>query len=233
MHWVRDPYRWSWLLCSLMIGCGQGKQSPAAAPAKNIPAPADTRRIVLFVGTSLTAGLGLSPAEAFPAQIQAKIDSAALDFRVINAGVSGETSAGALRRMDWLLSQQPVAVVVLETGANDGLRGQSVDSLRANLEAILDRAERQVPPPIVMLAGMEAPPNLGRSYATRFRAVFPDVARRRHAHFLPFLLNGVAGIDSLNQTDGIHPTPLGARIAARNVWTVLAPLLDSLTAARR
>ncbi|MES2124822.1 MAG: arylesterase [Gemmatimonadota bacterium] len=185
--------------------------------------------MVLFVGTSLTAGRGLDPAEAYPALIQARIDSAALGFRVINAGVSGETSAGALHRMDWLLSQGPIAILVLETGANDGLRGLPVDSLQANLDAILARAAALTPPPVVVLAGMEAPPNLGRQYASRFREIFTSTAAKHRVHYLPFLLDGVAGIDSLNQPDGIHPTTDGERIVAGNVWKILRPILDSIS----
>lgn len=231
MHWVRRSNHWGWVACSLLLGCSQAKQPPPEAPAKDIPATVDSRPVVLFVGTSLTAGRGLDPAEAYPALIQAKIDSAALAFRVINAGVSGETSAGALHRMDWLLSQGPVTVMVLETGANDGLRGLPVDSLQANLDAILGRAAALVPPPVVVLAGMEAPPNLGRQYATRFREIFTATAARHRVHYLPFLLAGVAGIDSLNQSDGIHPTTDGERIVANNVWLVLRPILDSIAGA--
>ncbi|MEO5800887.1 MAG: arylesterase [Gemmatimonadales bacterium] len=229
MRWARNGYRWTWWIGSLLAACGGAADRPAPAPvAKDIPAPPDPRRTVLFVGTSLTAGLGLDPADAYPAQIQLKVDSAGLPFRVVNAGVSGETSAGALRRIDWLLSQGPVAVLVIETGANDGLRGQSIDSLRSNIAAILAKASSATPRPALMVAGMEAMPNLGRSYGDSFRALFPKVASEYGAHYLPFLLNGVAGIDTLNQADGIHPTPRGARIVAANVWKTLRPILDSI-----
>lgn len=229
MGWARFRYHWGWMLSSLLLACGGGGDRPAAAiPAKNIPAQPDTRRTVLFVGTSITAGLGLDPAAAYPARIQAKVDSAGLPFRVINAGVSGETSAGALRRIDWLLSQGPVGVLVIETGANDGLRGQSVDSLRANLNAIIVKAAAARPRPVVIVAGMEALPNLGRSYGGQFRALFAEVAGQHGAYYLPFLLADVAGVDSLNQADGIHPTPRGAMIVAGNVWRVLGPILDSI-----
>lgn len=232
MRWARNGYRYSWLIGSLLAACGGQSEKPlpplAPTAAKDIPAPADPRRTILFVGTSITAGLGLDPADAYPARIQMKIDSAALPFRVINAGVSGETSAGALRRIDWLLSQGPVSVLMLETGANDGLRGQSVDSLRANLAAILAKAAVVNPRPVLLVAGMEAMPNLGRVYGEEFRALFPKVAAEYGAYYLPFLLNGVAGVDTLNQADGIHPTPRGARIVADNVWKVLRPILDSI-----
>jgi acyl-CoA thioesterase I len=195
---------------------------PAATPAAS--APVDDRPVVLFVGTSLTAGFGLDPSEAFPALVQQKIDAAGLRYRVVNAGVSGETSAGALRRLDWLL-REPVAVLVVETGANDGLRGQDPDATRANLQAILDAARRKQPPPRVVLAAMEAPPNYGKDYRGRFRALYPELAKASGATLLPFLLDGVAGDPKLNQPDGIHPTAEGERRVAENVWKVLRPIL--------
>jgi acyl-CoA thioesterase-1 len=180
--------------------------------------------MVMFVGTSLTAGLGVEPEEAYPALIRQKIDSAGLNYRVVNAGVSGETSAGALRRIDWLL-REPVAVLVLETGANDGLRGQDPDSIRATIQAIIDRVHAAQPATRILLVGMNAMPNLGREYVTRFQAIYPAVARANGLPIVPALLEGVGGVDSLNQPDGIHPTPAGHRRLAANVWQVLQPLL--------
>ena len=192
--------------------------------------PSDSRPAIVFLGTSLTAGYGLpDPSLAYPALIQAKLDSAGRRFRVINAGISGESSAGALSRIDWLLTHDTVAVLVVETGANDGLRGQEPDSVRARIQAIFDRARRANPPPRLVLAGMEAPPNLGDQYTRRFRAVFPDVARANGAALIPFLLAGVAGVDSLNQADGIHPTASGAKLVAANVWSVLEPVTRELS----
>jgi acyl-CoA thioesterase-1 len=179
---------------------------------------------IVFLGTSLTAGLGLDVEQAYPALLQRRLDSLGLRYRVVNAGVSGESSAGALRRIDWLL-REPPAVLVVETGANDGLRGQSPDSLEANLQAIIDRVRARAPQAKIVLVGMEALPNLGRDYAGRFRAVYPAVARANGLPLVPFLLTDVAGIDSLNQQDGIHPTAVGQRIVADNVWRVLGPLL--------
>jgi acyl-CoA thioesterase-1 len=179
---------------------------------------------VLFVGTSLTAGFGLDPEQAYPALIQKKIDSAGLDYRVVNAGVSGETSAGALRRVDWLL-RQPVSVLVLETGANDGLRGLPPDSLRANIQAMLDRAQRLRTPPKVVLVGMRVPPNYGRAYSRKFQSVYPELARANQVSLVPFLLEGVGGVSALNQLDGVHPTVEGQRKMAETVWRVLEPLL--------
>jgi acyl-CoA thioesterase-1 len=180
--------------------------------------------VVLFVGTSLTAGLGLDPEEAYPALVQRKIDEAGLRYRVVNAGVSGETSAGARRRMGWLM-RQPVAVLVVETGANDGLRGQDPEATRQNIQAILDEARRQQPPPKLVLAAMEALPNYGQVYRRQFRAIDPDLAEANGATLVPFLLDGVAGEAKLNQPDGVHPTAEGQEVVAGNVWRALRPLL--------
>jgi acyl-CoA thioesterase-1 len=179
---------------------------------------------VLFLGTSLTAGYGLEESEAYPALIQFKIDSAGLPYRVINAGVSGETSAGGVRRLDWLL-RQPVAVLVLELGANDGLRGQDVGALRTNLQTIIDRTRAAHPDARIVVAGMESPPNMGSAYTNAFRAVFPEVARANDAVLIPFLLDGVAAVPELNQADGIHPTAEGQRVVADVVWRYLEPVL--------
>jgi acyl-CoA thioesterase-1 len=185
---------------------------------------ADARPTILFFGTSLTAGLGLEPEEAYPALIQEKLDSAGLVYRAVNGGVSGETSAAGLRRIDWLL-QQPVAVLVLELGANDALRGQDLATARANLQAIIDRTRARYPDVRIVVAGMEAPPNLGRRYTREFRDLFVTLARDNGATLIPFLLEGVGGVAELNQADGIHPNAAGARIVADNVWRVLQPLV--------
>jgi acyl-CoA thioesterase-1 len=198
--------------------------SPTASPVVPAAATADDRPVVLFVGTSLTAGLGLDPSEAYPALVQEKIDAAGLRYRVVNAGVSGETSAGARRRMGWLM-RQPVAVLVVETGANDGLRGQDPAATRENLQAILDEARGQQPPPKLVVAAMEALPNYGEEYRRRFRAIYPQLATANRATLVPFLLEGVAGDPKLNQPDGIHPTAEGHARVAENVWKALRPLL--------
>lgn len=191
------------------------------APESTSRAP---RRNIVFVGTSLTAGYGVGEELAYPAVLQAMIDSVGLPFRVINAGISGETSAGGLRRIDWTL-QQPVDVLVVELGANDGLRGIDPDEMRRNLDAILGRAREMHPEAALVLVSMEAPPNLGGLYTSRFRRVFTDLARQHDAALVPFLLDGVAGEPALNIADGIHPNPEGHRIAAATVWSVLGPLL--------
>ena len=180
---------------------------------------------MLFLGTSLTAGLGLEPDSAFPQQLQRKIDAAGLSYQTVNAGVSGETSAGLLRRLDWVL-QRPADVIVVETGANDGLRGQPVTGTQATIGQILDRIHREQPKARVLLVQMEAPTNLGASYTSAFRAMFPALARSHGATLLPFLLDGVAGRPALNQADGIHPNYVGERIVTENVWRGLEPVLE-------
>ncbi len=209
-------------LLALLVACGS--ERPAHLPDDPPPHPDGERGRVVFLGTSLTAGLGLDPANSYPALIQAKIDSAGLPYTAVNAGVSGETSAGALRRLDWLL-QQPVAVLVIETGANDALRGLNVDTMSANIQAIIDHARRLNPPPTIVLVGMRAPPNLGPDYVRRFRAAFPALADKNEIPLVPFLLEGVAGRPSLNQGDMIHPTAQGQRIIAETVWRVVGPVL--------
>lgn len=182
--------------------------------------------MVLFLGTSLTAGYGLPAEQAYPALVQERIDAEGLDYRVVNAGVSGDTSAGGLRRIDWLL-RAPVAVLVVELGANDMLRGLDVDQLRQNLWGIFDRTRTRYPDAGFLLVGMRAAPNLGRDYRRRFEAVFPETASRYDAALVPFLLEGVAGVRLLNQPDGIHPTGAGHERIAETLWPVLAPLLRS------
>lgn len=209
-------------LVAALFACEQPSRTPPER--SSAPIPAADRPSVVFLGTSLTAGLGLQPEQAYPALIQQKIDSAGLGYQVVNAGVSGETSAGARRRVEWLL-REPVAVLVVETGANDGLRGLSPDSLRANIQAVFDRARAVSAPPKLVLVGMRLPPNYGRTYTQAFQAVFPDLARKNDAALVPFLLEGIGGVAGLNQADGIHPTAEGQRVMAETVWRVLGPVL--------
>jgi acyl-CoA thioesterase-1 len=186
--------------------------------------PAADAPAIVFLGDSLTAGYGLDPDEAYPALIQRKVDESGLRYRVVNAGVSGETSAGARRRIEWLLAQ-PVAVLVVETGANDGLRGQDPATTAENIQAIIDRARRLPSPPKVVLVGMQALPNYGADYSRRFRGIYPQLAKRNGVVLVPFLLDGVGGVSALNQADGIHPTAEGQRKLAETVWKALQPLL--------
>lgn len=248
------------VLAALLTGCaadesakdtGGTAQSEGAAPpsvvradtssaptsggdndSSRISAPDTTGRVrALIVGTSLTAGLGLDPDDAYPALLQRLADSAGLPVRIENAGLSGETSAGALRRIDWLL-REPVDLVLLETGANDGLRGLDVDSTQANLRTIIRRIRARAPGARILLAQMESPPNLGEAYTSRFRAMFPTVAREEGAILVPFLLEGVAAVPEMNQGDGIHPNEAGARRVAANVWRTLGPELERLAQER-
>ncbi len=182
------------------------------------------RKLILFLGDSLTAGYGLDPAMAFPALIQKRIDEKNWPFEAFNAGLSGETSSGGLRRIEWLMRREP-HVLVLELGANDGLRGVPLDLTKRNLQAIIDRAKSRFPNLKVVLAGMMVPPNLGEQYTSRFEAIFRELAQENQAELIPFLLEGVAGDPKLNLPDGIHPTAAGHEIISRNVWAVLEPIL--------
>jgi len=186
-----------------------------------------TVKTILFLGNSLSAGYGLDPDQAFPARIQEKIDSLKWNFRVVNAGLSGETSSGGWRRVDWLLKNR-VDIFVLELGGNDGLRGITLDLTKKNLQAIIDRVEAKYPAVKIVIAGMQVPPNLGQEYAWQFRALFAELAKKNNALLIPFLLEGVGGEPKLNLPDGIHPTAAGHRIVAKNVWTILLPLLKTM-----
>jgi len=196
-----------------------GSDSPASSPQP--PAP-DNRPKVVVLGDSLTAGLGLAQSEAYPVLLQERADADGLKYQVINGGVSGDTSAGGLSRLDWALDGD-VRVLIVALGGNDGLRGLPPEELKRNLATIIERAQaRKIQ---VIVAGMEAPPNFGEAYTVSFRQVYSDLAARYHTAFIPFLLDRVAGIERLNQGDGIHPTAAGARLVADNVWTVLRPML--------
>jgi acyl-CoA thioesterase-1 len=198
---------------SLFFG-GLPDARAAESPAKS----------VVFLGDSLTAGFGIQPTEAFPALIAEKIRAAGLPFEVQNAGLSGDTSAGGLRRIDWLL-QRPIDILVIELGANDGLRGLDLKSMKANLQAIIDKAKAKNPDVKIVLTGMQVPPNLGADYGAGFQRVFAELARENNATLIPFLLEGVGGHHELNQADLIHPNAAGHRIIADLVWRTLEPIL--------
>lgn len=186
----------------------------AAAPPK----------VILFYGDSLTAGYGLSQEEAFPAIIQRKLIDQGKSIKVVNAGLSGETSAGGLNRLDWVL-KQPVDIFVLELGANDGLRGLPLDQTKKNLQSIIDKVTMKYPKARIVIAGMLVPPNMGPEYTSGFSRIFPDLAKANKASLIPFLLQGVAGDEKLNNADGIHPNVEGHKIVATNVLKVIEPLL--------
>ncbi|HQV30803.1 MAG TPA: arylesterase [Calditrichia bacterium] len=195
--------------------------------AQEKSAETNARPRILFLGNSLTAGYGIDKDLAFPALIQTRIDSLEWPFEVINAGLSGETTAGGLRRIDWLL-RAPVSVLVLELGANDGLRGTDLETTDANLRAIIGKVRKKNPNVKVVLAGMQVPPNLGEIYAAQFKSLYGEIAGELETELIPFLLEGVAGHPDLNLADGIHPTVRGHEIVAKNVWTSLGPVLQKL-----
>ena len=200
----------------------------SAAPASPVPAPSAgaSRPRIVVLGDSLTAGLGLRGDESYPTLLQQDLEQAGLGYDVINAGVSGDTSAGGLSRLDWALDGD-VRVLVVALGGNDALRGLPPDELKHNLAQIIERAQARGI--TVVLAGMEAPTNYGRDYIVAFHKIYPALARQYHVAFVPFLLQGVAGDAWLNQRDGIHPTAQGARIVAENVWAVLRPIVEGRT----
>ena len=184
----------------------------------------NNKRIVVF-GDSLTAGYGLEDVEdAYPGLLQKKIDSLQLGYTVINSGISGETTAGGKNRIDWVLNQKP-SVFILELGANDGLRGVPLTETKMNLQYIIDAVKTKYPSTKIVLAGMQIPPNFGQDYTNEFKNIFPALAQKNQVALIPFLLENVGGIPSLNQSDGIHPTAKGHKILAENVWEVLAPIL--------
>ncbi len=181
-------------------------------------------KTILFFGNSLTAGYGLETEESFPSLIQDKLDSLNLDYEVINAGLSGETTSGGKNRLEWVLNQK-VDVFVLELGANDGLRGVPLSETRTNLQTIIDMVRQKNKDTKIVLAGMMIPPNMGKDYTTEFRTIFPDLAAQNEIQLIPFLLEGVAGNPVLNLEDGIHPTAEGQKIVANNVWVILKNVL--------
>ena len=218
-----------WVL--LLLGCGDTASKAKTEPANtetstnNTSENAEDKRIILCFGDSLTAGMGLDPDDAYPAVLQRMIDSLSLNYAVVNAGLSGETTASGRNRLNWVLNQK-TDVFILELGANDGLRGINLDETRINLQAIIDMVKSKNPETKVILAGMQIPPNMGPEYTSEFREIFPDLAKENNAYLIPFLLKNVGGIPELNQDDGIHPTKEGQEILAQNVWEVLGPVLE-------
>ena len=202
-------------------------ESEEAVPAKS---KAEAGNVILFFGNSLTAGMGLDPEDAFPAFVQEKLDSLGYSYTVVNAGLSGETTASGVNRLQWVLDQE-VAVFVLELGANDGLRGIPLEETRANLQAMIDAVRQENPDTSIVLAGMQIPPNMGLEYTSGFRNIFPELADKNNTALIPFLLKDVGGVPELNQPDGIHPTREGHQIIADNIFPVIMETLrerDSL-----
>ena len=211
----------------LSLGCGSREstrvdESSARTETTRPASPKASRPRIVALGDSLTAGLGLEAPSAYPALLQARLTAEGFAYDVVNAGVSGDTSAGGLSRLDWALDGD-VRVLIVALGGNDGLRALPPEELEQNLATIIEKAQaRHI---TVILAGMEAPPNFGRDYIVKFHRVYPELANRYHVAFVPFLLEGVAGSETLNQRDGIHPTAEGAKIVANNIWTVLGPIV--------
>lgn len=217
------------LFAVVLASCGGEKkeQSQQKADSTQVTAkgPAAKKKVIVFFGNSLTAGYGLDdPSQAFAGLIQKRIDSLGLHYKVINAGVSGETTSGGNSRIDWLL-KQPLDIFVLELGGNDGLRGIPVSETKKNLQAILDKVKAKYPEAKRVLAGMQIPPSMGQQYAKEFKEVYGDLAKKNDVTLIPFLLEGVGGETKLNQSDGIHPTAEGHQILAENVWVKIKDLL--------
>lgn len=223
---MRDVLKFCYLsFCFLVMSCAGNDakkiEKQENKESINIETQSEkSQKIILFFGNSLTAGMGLEVEEAFPALIQKKLDSALLSYNVINAGLSGETTASGKNRLSWLLKQK-VDVFVLELGANDGLRGIPLDETKKNLQNMIDEVKKHNPEVIIVLAGMQIPPNMGIDYTKGFQAIFPDLASENDLALIPFLLKNVAGRSDLNQQDGIHPTAEGQKILANNVWEIL------------
>jgi acyl-CoA thioesterase I len=216
-----------WCGCALILA---GVMAAWAQPSAVAPGKAEVaRKTVVVLGDSIAAGLGVDPSEAYPALLQEKIDAAGLNFTVVNAGVSGDTSADGLNRINWLLKRK-IDVLVLELGGNDGLRGVPPSATETNLQTILNRVKQKYPRAQFVIAGMQMPPNMGEAYTTAFRQIFPALAAKNQAELVPFLLEGVGGDPRLNQPDHIHPTAEGHRIVAENVWKVLKPILANFPA---
>ncbi|PWS26376.1 arylesterase [Pedobacter yonginense] len=217
------------VLAAMLAACGNGQNKSTNDKTLDSVDHTSTHpevkmKNILFFGTSLTAGYGLDPTEAYPALIQNRIDSLKLNYKVINGGLSGETSAAGKARIDWLL-KQPIDVFVLELGANDGLRGLPVAETTKNLQDIIDRVKSKYPEARLVMAGMQVPPNMGAKYAADFKNMYPALASKNNMQLIPFLLDKVGGVPKLNQADGIHPTAEGDKILAENVWAVLKDLL--------
>jgi acyl-CoA thioesterase-1 len=212
---------WLWL-CAFAVSIALTvRGQPDTNTMKKV---ASLPKTIVVLGDSIAAGMGVDPSEAYPALLQEKINSAGLNFTVVNAGVSGDTTADGLNRINWLL-RRPIDVLILELGGNDGLRGFPVPTIATNLQMIIDRMKQKNPRAKIVIAGMRMPPNLGETYTTAYKNIFPELAKKNHAALVPFVLEGVGGKPELNQSDHVHPTAAGHRIVAENVWKVLKPVL--------
>ncbi|MER3318314.1 MAG: arylesterase [Allomuricauda sp.] len=223
------PLMFCYFLTLLLLGCGEKntrKDTDETSTTEEtiVTEINDSNKKILFFGDSLTAGYGLEVSQAFPAVIQEKIDSLGLDYTVINAGLSGETTASGKNRLEWVL-EDDIDIIIIELGANDGLRGVPLTETESNLQSMVDTVQSKLPDAKIILAGMKIPPNMGPEYTSKFESIFPELATSENIKLIPFLLNNVAGIPELNQGDGIHPTVKGQKLVAENVWKVLKPIL--------
>ncbi|MBA4743650.1 MAG: arylesterase [Muricauda sp.] len=223
------PLMFCYFLSLLLLGCGEKnakKDAEETSPPQEttVTETPDSNKKILFFGDSLTAGYGLEVSQAFPALIQQKIDSLGLDYTVINAGLSGETTASGKNRLEWVL-EDDIDFIIIELGANDGLRGVPLRETESNLQSMVDTVQSKLPNAKIILAGMKIPPNMGPDYTSKFESLFPELASSENITLIPFLLENVAGIPELNQGDGIHPTVEGQKLVAENVWEVLGPML--------
>ncbi len=215
----------------ILLGCKSGEDSNQQAADPTQAEKSDTKetnkqKTILFFGNSLTAGYGVDMNVSFPGLIENRIDSLQLNYKVVNAGLSGETTASGNTRVGWVLSQH-VDIFVLELGGNDGLRGITTDETRKNLQSIIDQVSEKYPECVIIMAGMQIPPNMGADYTEEFSRIFPEIAKENNLALIPFLLENVGGEPSLNQNDGIHPNEEGHLIVAENVWKILEPFLAS------
>ncbi len=213
------------LFLAVVVSCSSNNNKKATNESNQVLKDTSTstvskKKTILFFGNSLTAGYGVDPSEAYPALIQDKIDSLGLNYKVVNAGVSGETTADGSSRIDWIL-KQPIDIFVLELGGNDGLRGIPLSGTEKNLQSIIDKVKEKYHNAKIILEGMQIPPNMGPDYTTKFREIYPRLAKENQIDLVPFLLKGVGGDPKLNQRDGIHPTADGHKIVAQNVWEIL------------
>ncbi|AEI51752.1 arylesterase [Runella slithyformis] len=217
-----------YFLMVMFVACTNDQKASTEktdTPKSSTATPVKTAKNILIFGNSLTAGYGLEPAESYPAQLQNRLDSLNLPYKIINAGVSGETTSGGNSRLDWVL-KNPVDIFILELGGNDGLRGIPATETRKNLQSMIDKVKAKYPDAKIILAGMQVPPSMGKKYADEFRVIYPELAEKNNVELIPFLLENVGGEVKLNQKDGIHPNAVGAKIVAENVWKVLEGMLE-------
>lgn len=211
------------LLAAWLTSCSASTEKKQAEEGNQVVATT-ANKTILFFGNSLTAGYGIDPEESFAGRIQTRLDSLKKEFRVINGGLSGETTAGGLSRLDWFLEEEPY-LFVLELGGNDGLRGIALTETKKNLLAIIDKVQAKYPNTKIILAGMQIPPNMGQEYTEEFKAIYPAVAKEKNIELIPFLLEGVAGNPDLNLPDGIHPTAEGHRLVMETLWPYISKAL--------